>query len=258
MSKSKILKKSDVVSSEDVFHVPDADRPLHAVKGSKNESDIAPDSDPTDPSQPNPEVAPDLPPALPNRQEEIEQISKRILTAARAEHEKILRAANEDAIKIRRQARQEGFEEAFSQKREEIENALSRVDHCLEELISRQQAFFENYRRDLRELSLAVAEKIMNHSIEADPKTLSDLVMQAITSVKNEEWITVEVSEQLPELAAFLKAEYAKYPGRCSADFVTEDLAPGACLVQTPSGIIDASIGTQLDNLRTIFAGMGR
>ncbi len=60
----------------------------------------------------------------------------------------------------------------------------------------------------------------------------------------------MELSQQLPNCVV-PQAEYAAYLR--SAVGSCQDLPKGSCIVQTPSGMVDASISVQLGNLKNLF-----
>lgn len=185
--------------------------------------------------------------------QEAEELSKRILRTANTEAEKITRAAQEKAGAIRAAAQQEGYAEALKRREKEIHERLMRVDRILTEMTERQSRFFADYNKELESLALSVAEKIMAHRIEHDPKEMTDLVLQAVASVRTEDWVTVEVSDQLPELVRHLQDDYSEYLEKRQAEIAAQDMPKGSCVVQTSTGVTDASIATQLGNLRELM-----
>lgn len=185
--------------------------------------------------------------------QEMEELSRRILKKAGDEAAQITRAAQEKAEALRTAAQQEGYRDARAEKAQQIADRIGQVDRTLAGLAQRQEVFFADYAKQLESLAVSVAEKIMADTIEADPTRMAKLVMQAIGSVKTEDWVTVEVSEKLPELVEYLKSEYAETLNRRQIELSPEDLPKDACIIQTAAGITDASIATQLGNLRELI-----
>ena len=70
-----------------------------------------------------------------------------------------------------------------------------------------------------------------------------------MAQVKNAEWLEVQISQQLPELAQELRKELQEWTDARHVEVTTDQNELGACVVHTPQGIIDASVSTQLDNL---------
>ena len=120
----------------------------------------------------------------------------------------------------------------------------------MEELSRRQKQFFAEYDEQLEDLAITVAEKLLAHTIETDHAQMADLVMQAVMSLKTDDWITVELSDKMTGLMEHIQQQYAACLGRRQVEFNIKELPAGSCTVQTATGITDASIATQLGNLR--------
>ncbi len=76
------------------------------------------------------------------------------------------------------------------------------------------------------------------------------LVREAVSTVKNADWISVEVSDQLPGLVEKLKQEFAAWK---SIQVSGIGLPVDGCFVNTPDGVVEASASVQLENLKILF-----
>lgn len=249
---SRIIRQA-VVSSEDVFRVPAGEEPRPA-----NAESEAPEPEETgrgegEETEEQPTQAELLAAQAEAARQEMEELSRRILKQAGDEAARITQAAQEKAEALRTAAQQEGYRDARTEKAQAIAERIEQVDHTLAQLAQRQEQFFADYTKQLETLAVNVAEKILADTVEADPTRMAKLVMQAVGSVKTEDWVTVEVSEQLPELVEYLKREYAETLSKRQLEFSPEDLPRDACIIQTAAGITDASIATQLGNLRELI-----
>ena len=119
----------------------------------------------------------------------------------------------------------------------------------LNQLAQQQRQYFIRYEKALPDLALEIAGKVMEHAIQTDPLVLEPLVQRAVAQVKNAEWLEVQISQQLPELAQELRKELQEWTDARHVEVTTDQNELGACVVHTPQGIIDASVSTQLDNL---------
>lgn len=138
---------------------------------------------------------------------------------------------------------------AVEEKRQRIENLLGATEGLLNQLAQQQRQYFIRYEKALPDLALEIAGKVMEHAIQTDPLVLEPLVQRAVAQVKNAEWLEVQVSQQLPELAQELRKELQEWTDARHVEVTTDQNELGACVVHTPQGIIDASVSTQLDNL---------
>ncbi len=245
---NRVIKQTLVAPSNDVFHVP-AEGGLNPFTGQESAGQSEQDAALREALQKRDAALREAEAA----KQETEELSRRILRSANAEAEKITRTAHEKAEALRTASRQEGYAEALRAKADEIDACIRRVDRVLAEMSERQSRFFADYDAELESLAVNVAEKILARRVEEDPTQMAELVMQAVGTVRTDDWITVELSDQLPELVGYLQKEYAAYLSKRQVEFSTEDMPKGACLIQTATGVTDASIATQLGNLRELM-----
>ena len=188
-----------------------------------------------------------------NAAEAANDISRKILQRARGEREEILNQAHMEAQQIRQGAREEAYQCALEEKRAEITECIAEVEQLLDELQSRQRDFLKEYEAGLFSLSLDITQKILNTAIPEHEELMIPLVKEAVSSVKNAEWIDVQISERLPHLVELLKTEFAqcKNPGHIE---ITAINAPqDTCIINTSDGAIDATASVQIENLRARF-----
>lgn len=259
----KIIKQVGVPSADDVFRIPD---PV-AAKPPPNE-EPAPGAEAGGP-------APAAAFGTPTAEELAEQAAKRarfleeqarakaqevsegILQNAKAERAKLLADAAAEADRLRESARQEAYEEALAQKRGEIVARLSEMDALLDRLQADYDAYVQHYEDGLLTLTLEIVQKVLGENIIKDNTLMLPLVNKAVAAVKNEEWISVEVSSRMPGLAEELRAQLAKRQDLPPADVTEADSSAGSCVVHTPHGIVDAGFEAQIDNLKALLESSG-
>ena len=172
-----------------------------------------------------------------------------------SDHEKAAGAGQTEAGKIREEARQAGYQAAYKEKQKEIQGRLAELDQLMDRLQKDQKDFLRQYQEGLSTLALDIAQKLLDESIAQHQELMRPLVQKAVSSAKNTEWISVQVSDRLPGLAEELKKDLAGRPGLPPVDVIPGDGPVGTCVVHTPEGIVDASVSTQLENLKTLFEG---
>lgn len=187
--------------------------------------------------------------------EQAEEMAQKVLQSAKNERARIMDQAQADAGRVREEARRTGYDDALAQKRGEIDKKLKELDQLMARLQQDQEKFLRQYEEGLAGLSLEIAQKVLDEAVMADGSLMRPLVQKAVSSVKNAEWISVEVSSRLPGLVEELKKELAKRPDLPRLDVSAADLPPGGCRVETPQGVVDASVSTQLGNLKGLFDG---
>lgn len=181
----------------------------------------------------------------------------KIREQALAEAEQIKEDARKEGVAIREQAKQAGHQDGIVEKAEEIAGCMGEVLTCLDQLLEEHQRYEERYEKEIASFAIDIAEKVLLDEINRDSLCLRNLARQAVRGIRNVDWISVEVSSALPDLVAKLETELAKVgrreEGEPRVEVTGADLPPGGCIIQTPEGIVDASLATQLRNLREMF-----
>lgn len=183
--------------------------------------------------------------------QEAERVSKEILKLAHSEHDVLIKQAEEEAERIRDEAYREGLERGRQEKREELRAAIENTNRAIQQIELENVQYMHLYEEELKNLAVDVASRILRKRITPDGHELTELVKAAINSVKDADWITVELSERMPGLLSFLQSELKE--SRTNAEVVAKDLPEDACIVKTSDGNIDASVTTQLRNVREYF-----
>jgi flagellar biosynthesis/type III secretory pathway protein FliH len=79
---------------------------------------------------------------------------------------------------------------------------------------------------------------------------MAEMVQKAVQGVRNEPWVRVEVSQEMVRLIDRLSTLYDQSAG---VEVSAIPAAAGTVHIETPSGVVDASLRTQLENLREYF-----
>lgn len=255
----KVIKPHRVVRLEDVIQIPDCDPRLPPEEELDPELDLdlpegedQAEAQETDP--PAEEAAQAAQRAAQQAAQQAEELSRRMVATARMEREKLLQEARAQVEQIKREAWETAYQESRTAYSGQVEAALADADRALGEMQARQEQYFAEYERELKYTALDIAAKVLHRTLAENSTELADLVREAVASVKNVEWIQVEVSDRLVTLIHQLRKEYAAQDKQ--VEIVPRPLAPDSCLVHTDQGVVDASVPQQLDNLRQLFEKM--
>ena len=198
--------------------------------------------------------------------------AEQILADARREADKILLQARDDAdekakevfAKARGEGYQEGYVAGMAQAAQESRQAREEQAVRLEEEIHR---FMEHAGEaldrqmdqsvdDLRDLAMAVAEKVISVSLRSSADVIARMIQTAIDKRKKKEWVHIYIAEcdakRLTQLPASLTTALSALSDRVRIIPMADDES-GTCIIEMPDEIIDASVSTQLSNLRTIL-----
>ena len=198
--------------------------------------------------------------------------AEEILADARREAERILQQARDDAdreaenvfAKAREEGYQEGYVAGMAQAGEESRQLREEQARRQEEEVHRfmEQAGVALDRQmdqsvaDLRDLAMAVAEKVVCVSLKSSADVISRMIQTAIDKRKKKEWVHIYISEcdakRLTQIPASLSGALSALSDRVRIIPMSDDES-GTCIIEMPDEIVDASAATQLNNLRTIL-----
>ncbi|MEA5010164.1 MAG: FliH/SctL family protein [Angelakisella sp.] len=200
--------------------------------------------------------------------EQAKRISEKIVSLANIERENILSQAKqradealsqakvklEEARQIKNKAFDEGINEGKKAKEEEFNQLFAYIKATITQLEEQQEQYFNQLEKEIHSLSLDICSKVLAKKLSDDDLVMTNMVSQVVAGIKNTDWISVEISDEMCILAEKLKKELPlKAKEGQNLEVVMKDIPRGSCIVQTPDGIIDASVSTQLENLRKLF-----
>ena len=198
---------------------------------------------------------PPTPPRLPAR-----VVPREVLDAKR-EAERILAHAAEEAAHRLAAAEKAAQSLAEERSREAFAEGLAAWEGKLAELEQARQGLIAGARREIVELGLSVARKILRHQLTLDPEVISPFVEEVLRSVRNSAKGKVMIT---------VSPEDAPVVERCLAHLKTRDLRwevmelstdpaleRGGCRVESEHGEIDATVETQVTAIRRILLREG-
>ena len=196
-----------------------------------------------------------------------------ILADARREAEELLEQARQDAereseavlARARENGYQDGYVQGMAQAAAEAAQLREKQAAALEEEVHRflQQAGAELDRQmdrsvaDLRDLAMAVAEKVVCISLKSSGDVIARMIQTAIDKRKRKEWVHIYIAEcdarKMSQIPASLSSALTALSDRVRIIPMADDES-GTCIIEMPDEIVDASAATQLNNLRTILS----
>ncbi|SMC65989.1 FliH/SctL family protein [Sporomusa malonica] len=167
----------------------------------------------------------------------------------------------QQAQELARQAQEEGlsqgYEEGFTQGRQA---ALSEMQQTLQLSVERAhrivtiaeqeacQLVFDA-ERQIVEIALAVASKVLAREIAENPTTILPIVKEALGKVSDQDHIVIRVNPEDYEMVLMAKRDLQLMVGREHAVSVSADhiVPAGGCIIDTALGTVDAKLDTKLE-----------
>ncbi len=188
--------------------------------------------------------------------------AEKILNAARQEAEVIKEKAYEKGFAEGRQAGyddgfQSGTEQGLDVYTKKAEELAQEMKSCIEDVQIEKDKALDAYMDDLKEIAMAVGEKIVKTSLRSDSRVVEKMIIAATDKLRKSAWAKIYVGT-MEEAGTNIKADagFLKELEHLSDNvkiIVMEGAEPGTCIVERPDEIIDVSVGTQLENIREIM-----
>ena len=195
-----------------------------------------------------------------------------ILKQAREDADQLLEQARqqaaEEAEMVRAGARDEGYREGYAQglanaveegkKDREVQAARLEEDvkRFLEKATLARDELLSQSQDELLDLCIAVAEKVVRVSLKSSSEVIARMIQTATEKLKRQEWVHIYIAgcdaKGIAQISASLTASLGALSEHIRIVPMGDDEA-GTCIVETPAGIIDASVSTQLSNIKDIL-----
>jgi flagellar assembly protein FliH len=208
---------------------------------------------------------------------DIEARAAAIVAKARAEGARIVAEARAQSARIRTDAAEvgrsegikagrgegrelglaEGREEAYAEAHDEIANLTRALVTGCEELGRAKDTLFTQAQVDLVKLSLYIAKRIVAREIDSDKHVTAGNVERCLSLLSERKNLVVRVAPSLVDAVNERLPEMVRRLGDLSSVKVAADesIKPGGCELASQSGVIDATIDSQLDEIERVLFG---
>ena len=176
-----------------------------------------------------------------------------VLSAAQEQAAALTAQAQSAAEAIREQARRQGAAEGREAMSRELASSLIAFANAGQSLIILEEQLIARYAPHMVRLALEIAEKVIGHAVEVDEQIAESVLERAKYEAAHARQIRIWLhpddlkflAEARPEL---LRVESTN--GRTIEIVGAVDVGRGGCRLETESGIVDATLPTQLDEIR--------
>lgn len=251
----RIVRSDDVKLSEHVFLLRDHSAPKASLPLSSSSDEFVEDifSGEEEATVGNAEAAAIGEEIVKRALEQATQIIGDASRQAQSDYAVLMERAHAEAEQLRQQAYQEGLSEGARAQLNEVRQCIVSLEQTVCKLEGEQAGFITEYEQNLKWFALEIASKILNKRIEKDNTEMIELVKEAVGAMQNSKWVTVEVSNSMPALFDVLIRTLRSADNGRRVDVRQISAPPGTCVIDTPGGVVDASVYTQLQNLKDYF-----
>lgn len=191
---------------------------------------------------------------------------------ANEEVQKLLEETRQECERLKEEARQQGFEEGYAsgydtglkeskeefevRYKEEITEMRTQVKEAILSIDKEKEEMLELYLDDLKNVSVSVAEKVIQVSLKTSDEIIKRMVIAATEKLKKRAWAKIYIGNSKESIniqgdAAFMK-ELSRLSDNVKVIVMAEEDA-GTCIVELPDEIMDISVTTQLENIKDIL-----
>ena len=153
-----------------------------------------------------------------------------------------------------------GRRQAYEEEQEIIQGELRSLEEKIGQYVADMQhekeKLLEQYLDDLKNISLAIGEKIVQTSLKSSSEVVKRMILAATEKLKKTAWAKIYVAKTTEEMDIQGDVQFLRELAKLSDNvkiIVMEDAEPGTCIVELPQEIIDISAGTQMENIRDIL-----
>lgn len=169
---------------------------------------------------------------------------------------------------LRAAAREEGYgvgyaegmaaaaQEGKVQREALIARQLREVQDFLEQAAREKEKLWEDAKEEMKDLALAIAEKVIRVSLKNSGDVLLRMVDAATDTHKRCEWARIYVADCDLSGKAYTAPELTAALGHIAERVRVIPMADdesGTCIVELPDVILDASVSTQLGAIREVL-----
>lgn len=167
-----------------------------------------------------------------------------VLGKAREDADKYQKQVEKECEELKEKAKQEGFQEGLGL----FNQHIIHFDTQLKEM--RQQLMHK-----VLPLALKAAKKIVSAEIEMHPERIVDIVLQALAPATQSQKVTIYVHRGDKDILEKSKQRLKEIFERIDLLSIQErdDVPPGGCMIETETGIINASMEGQWRALEAAF-----
>lgn len=182
-----------------------------------------------------------------------------LLTETTSKIDKARKDWEQERLQYVEQAKTEGYHAGYEIGKQESTDKYSKLlekgNAVAEAALTDYHATIEQSEETILELAIRVAEKIICQQLTSNKAVFLPIVAEAIQEIKDQSVITIylhpdnyqSVLNEKEELARLLDADTKL------TIYTKADLAVNDCVIEHPFGQIDASIDTQLEQIRVVL-----
>lgn len=187
--------------------------------------------------------------------------AEEITNKAREEAEQIKKEAYEEGQREGYEAgyhegHQKGYEDYQIRMNLEIAHYQEEMKEAIAEVTVRKNLIMEEYIDDLKKITMTIAEKVIQTSLKSSGEVIERMILAAAEKLKKTQWAKIYVTKNEHSITMQGDEKFIQELSRLSDHvkiIAMESEEEGTCVIELPEAIVDASVSTQLGNIKDIL-----
>jgi type III secretion protein L len=170
--------------------------------------------------------------------------AKEILDRAKDDVVHYKKKTEEECERLKERAKEEGFAEGLQKFNEHLIHFDKQIRVIRMEL-----------QKQILSIALKAAKKIVGEQLSLNPETIVDIVIQTLAPIAQDHHFVIYVNKVDKEILEAQKPKIKSILDQVQVLKIQErdDITPGGCIIETPRGIINATIENQWLALEAAF-----
>lgn len=190
---------------------------------------------------------------------ELEKKVADLQVALKQQNEKTIAAVQASYVKGKTEGRESGrsdglktAQDAYNKKIDELQNKIAGMLSTLE--ISKKMMFHHSEHL-LLELCMAMVEKIVKREVSEQRELILRTLKQSLTYIGDHDKMVIRVAPGDYEVVSGRRDYWLPVSERLKDITIEQDdrIEPGGCILDCNTGLIDARLGVQLDEVRELL-----
>lgn len=201
-----------------------------------------------------------------------DQETKDLLEDAMRQAEEMMAQVRLEAEELRKKAQEEGYEEgyrngyqdghqeAYSDYKLKLDYELDQfqreMKESIEKVTEKKEEILDKYMDDLKRVTLTIAEKIIQTSLKTSSEVVKRMILSATSKLKKNQWAKIYITKN--SMGSMIQGDVnllkeLTYLSDNIKIITMESEEDGTCIIELPEEVIDASVNTQMENIRDIL-----
>lgn len=187
--------------------------------------------------------------------------AERLLAQARSKAEILLDETNQRINQLEQAAYEEGYDRGKQQGLQEYQQVIADYHRLSQDRLGQinqlHQQIYDQSEREIVDLAVQIAQKLVCRQLELDPETVVDIVRSACLQAKECEVVIIYAAPaQLVSLKNRKEEIEAQLFRAQKIEFVADPtIAWGGCRLETEQGYIDATIDSMTEQIKLLIRG---